>query len=118
MEGVARNVTPTRGAASVDGSRGSAPAIASVSKATSATVCASGPTESKSVDSGTAPYRLIRPYVGLRPVNPHSEDGMRIEPPVSDPSAHGVIPAVTAAAEPPPEPPGKREGPHGFRDGP
>ena len=37
---------------------------------------------------------------------------------MSDPSAHGVSPAVTAAAEPPPEPPGTRVGSHGFRDGP
>jgi hypothetical protein len=41
-----------------------------------------------------------------------------IEPPVSEPSAHGVMPAVTAAAEPPPEPPGTRDGSHGLRDGP
>ncbi len=37
---------------------------------------------------------------------------------MSDPSAHGAIPAVTAAAEPPPDPPGTRAGSHGFRDGP
>ena len=37
---------------------------------------------------------------------------------MSDPSAHGASPAETAAAEPPPEPPGTREGSHGFRDGP
>ena len=41
-----------------------------------------------------------------------------MEPPVSEPSAHGAIPAVTAAAEPPPEPPGTREGSQGLRDGP
>jgi hypothetical protein len=41
-----------------------------------------------------------------------------IEPPVSDPSAHGARPADTAAAEPPPDPPGTRVGSQGFRDGP
>ena len=41
-----------------------------------------------------------------------------IEPPVSEPSAHGASPAVTAAAEPPPEPPGTRDGSHGFFVGP
>ncbi len=41
-----------------------------------------------------------------------------IEPPVSEPRAHGASPAVTAAAEPPPDPPGTRVGSHGFREGP
>ena len=37
---------------------------------------------------------------------------------VSEPSAHGASPELTAAAEPPPEPPGTREGSHGLCDGP
>jgi hypothetical protein len=41
-----------------------------------------------------------------------------IDPPVSEPSAHGARPAATAAAEPPPEPPGTRVGSHGFFVGP
>ena len=41
-----------------------------------------------------------------------------IEPPVSEPSAHGARPAETAAAEPPPEPPGTRVGSHGLCVGP
>ena len=41
-----------------------------------------------------------------------------IEPPVSEPSAHGARPAETAAAEPPPEPPGTREGSQGLQEGP
>jgi hypothetical protein len=41
-----------------------------------------------------------------------------IEPPVSEPSAQGANPADTAAAEPPPEPPGTRSRSHGFRVGP
>ncbi len=49
---------------------------------------------------------------------PHSADGCLIEPPVSEPSAHGASPADTAAAEPPPEPPGTRAGSHGLCVGP
>src|SRR5712691_5015884 len=64
------------------------------------------------------PYRETVPYVGRRPTFPHRADGCLIEPPVSEPSAHGVRPALTAAAEPPPDPPGTRAGSHGLRDGP
>ena len=56
--------------------------------------------------------------MGRRPTFPHSADGCLIEPPVSEPSAHGASPADTAAAEPPPEPPGTRAGSHGFFVGP
>src|SRR3990172_4452159 len=41
-----------------------------------------------------------------------------MEPPVSLPSASGTMPAATAAAEPPDEPPGERDGSHGLRVGP
>src|SRR5918992_4237949 len=64
------------------------------------------------------PYRETVPYVGRRPTIPHSAAGCLIEPPVSEPSAHGAMPAATAAAEPPPDPPGTRSGSHGFRVGP
>src|SRR5712691_3116253 len=64
------------------------------------------------------PYRETVPYVGRRPTIPHSAAGCLIEPPVSEPSAHGASPAETAAAEPPPEPPGTRVGSHGLRLGP
>ena len=37
---------------------------------------------------------------------------------MSEPSPHGARPAETAAAVPPPEPPGTRSGSHGFRVGP
>src|SRR5215471_4394620 len=49
---------------------------------------------------------------------PHSAAGWRIDPPVSEPSASGVIPAATATAEPPLEPPGMRSRAQGFRAGP
>ena len=37
---------------------------------------------------------------------------------MSEPRPHGARPAETAAEVPPPEPPGTRDGSHGFRDGP
>ena len=49
---------------------------------------------------------------------PQSAAGCLIEPPVSEPSAHGASPPATAAAEPPEEPPGTRVGSHGLRVGP
>src|SRR5215212_3226836 len=60
----------------------------------------------------------MAPYVGLRPTMPHSAAGWRIEPPVSVPIAHGAVPAATAAADPPLEPPGTRRGSQGFLTGP
>src|SRR2546422_167041 len=41
-----------------------------------------------------------------------------MEPPVSVPRASGIMPAATAAAEPPLLPPGTRSGSHGLRVGP
>src|SRR5579875_2035334 len=49
---------------------------------------------------------------------PQSAAGWRIEPPVSVPIAQGALPAATAAALPPDEPPGTRARSHGFRTGP
>src|SRR5687768_17119650 len=49
---------------------------------------------------------------------PQNAAGWRTEPPVSDPRAIGTIPAATAAAEPPDDPPGTRSGASGFRVGP
>src|SRR5688500_4996619 len=64
------------------------------------------------------PERDTVPYVGLSPTTPQRAAGCLIEPPVSEPSAHGARPAATAAAEPPDEPPGTRSGSQGFRVGP
>jgi hypothetical protein len=54
----------------------------------------------------------------LSPTTPQNAAGWRIEPPVSVPSDHGAMPAATAAAEPPEEPPGTRVGSQGLRVGP
>ena len=54
------------------------------------------------------------PYVGFRPVIPVKAAGCLMDPPVSVPSAIGAIPAATAAAEPPEEPPGVLSKSHGL----
>jgi Tn3 transposase DDE domain len=46
------------------------------------------------------PWRLTRPQVGLRPVNPQADDGMRIDPPVSEPSEPKHSPAAVATPDP------------------
>ena len=57
----------------------------------------------------------VRPRVGFMPNTPQHEAGTRIEPPPSVACAAGTMPAATAAAEPPDEPPAPRSGCHGFR---
>ncbi len=52
------------------------------------------------------------------PESPQQADGMRMEPPPSEPVASGTMPAASAAAAPPEEPPGPRLVSKGFRDGP
>src|SRR5690348_3653844 len=49
---------------------------------------------------------------------PQSAAGWRIDPPVSEPSASGVMPAATATADPPLVPPGILVGSQGFIVGP
>ena len=52
------------------------------------------------------------------PKSPQHEAGVRIEPPPSLAWAAGTIPAATAAAAPPEEPPGVRERSQGLRQTP
>ena len=54
----------------------------------------------------------------LSPTRPQQAAGMRIEPPPSEPWAIGTIPAATAAAAPPEDPPGVRPVSQGLRVGP
>jgi hypothetical protein len=61
---------------------------------------------------------LIRPRLGLMPNSPLMLAGMRMEPPPSLPCANGTIPAATATAAPPLDPPASRDGSHGQRAGP
>jgi len=87
------------------GSLGSGPAIRLNSKAQSSALRANGPTVSSDCDSGIAPARLMRPTVVLRPVTPQKCAGIRIEPPVSEPSAAKVNRAATAEPDPDDDPP-------------
>src|SRR6185312_7107169 len=59
-----------------------------------------------------------RPRPALSPTSPQHAAGMRMEPPPSLAPAHGTIPAATADAAPPDEPPGVRCRSHGLRAGP
>ena len=65
-----------------------------------------GPIWSNDDAKATSPYLETSPYVGFKPTTPQSEAGCRIDPPVSEPSAHGTISDATAAALPPLDPPG------------
>ena len=58
---------------------------------------------------------VTRPLVGLSPTRPVQDAGTRIDPPPSAAWAMGAIPAATATAEPPEEPPGERVVSHGLR---
>src|SRR4030088_1561965 len=64
---------------------------------------------------GVGPPTGTRPSDALKPDRPQRADGMRIEPPPSDPVARGTIPAAMAAALPPDEPPGDLVRSQGFR---
>ena len=83
----------------------------------SATVRVSIPSmpSSESPSSGAAE---IRPRAGFSPTSPQQAAGILIEPPPSLPCATGTMPAATAAAAPPDEPPGVRSRSHGLRVGP
>ena len=56
-----------------------------------------------------------RPYGALNPTTPQKDDGIRMEPPMSEPLARYAVPAASAAPEPPEEPPGVKSGFHGLR---
>ena len=83
----------------------------------SATVRVSTPSM-PSEESPSSGAGEIRPRAGFSPTSPQQAAGMRIEPPPSLPWATGTMPAATAAAAPPEEPPGVRCRSHGLRVGP
>ena len=94
-------------------SRSSGPDTTSRWRAASATVVTIAP--NTDVFDSCAPGCGIRPYDGLNPGRPQNAPGMRVEPPPSEAVANGTMPAATAAAEPPLDPPGVRDGFHGLR---
>ena len=57
----------------------------------------------------------MRPNEGLCPTRPQKPPGVRVDPPPSLAVANGTIPAATALADPPLDPPGVRVGSHGLR---
>ncbi len=63
---------------------------------------------------GSAPPTGIRPVDGLKPCRPHTDAGMRIDPPPSEAVARGTNPAATAAALPPDDPPAENSLFHGL----
>src|SRR5881396_1005351 len=108
----------TGGTSTVVESQSSRPLMIPYRSALSRTVFVTGPTWSRLEAKATIPYRETVPYVGRSPTLPQSAAGCLIEPPVSEPSAHGASPAATAAAQPPPDPPGTRDVSHGLCVGP
>ena len=67
--------------------------------------------------TGTTPYLLMRPKVGLSPTTPLYDAGLSTEPPVWEPRAAGNTPAATPTAEPLLEPPGVCSAFQGLRVG-
>src|ERR1700728_946148 len=57
----------------------------------------------------------MAPVVPLRPTKPQQAAGIRVDPAPSLPSPIGPMPAATAAAAPPLDPPGVRSVFHGLR---
>ena len=82
----------------------------------SRTLAAIGPAGGQVAPTRAAsrPPTGTRPSDGFMPEIPHTDDGMRIEPPPSEPVHSGTRPAAMAAAEPPDEPPALRVRSHGL----
>src|SRR5437868_6939352 len=98
-------------------SRSSGPAMTDSINAASATVRVIGPA-CDSVSAALAGEYGTRPNEGFKPTIPQKLAGMRIEPAPSVPRESGPMPAATAAAEPPLDPPGVLVVSHGLRVGP
>src|SRR5205823_7421390 len=101
------------------GSPTSGPEVASRSAALSrtdhVTAC---PTDAPPQPSPASGPIGLRARVGLSPKRPQQEAGIRMDPPPSVACAMGTMPAATAAAEPPLEPPELCPGFQGLRVGP
>src|SRR5262249_14735010 len=82
--------------------------------AQSSAVRARGPILSSDGESTIEPFTLTRPCRGRNRVIPQCDEGHRIEPQVSEPSANAASPAETIAPEPDDEPQVQRFGSHGF----
>jgi hypothetical protein len=100
-----------------EASPGSGPASRSSSSAVSPTVRVSTPSTARKLSPASGAIEM-RPRWGLRPTSPQQAAGIRVDPPPSLAWATGTMPAATAVAEPPDEPPLVRCGSHGLRVGP
>src|SRR6201999_146564 len=78
------------------------------------TVRAIGPWTA-SGDQASSPSAGTSPGVGRRPTTLLNDEGLRIEPPGSEPSASGTRRAASPAPAPPLDPPAERSGAHGLR---
>ena len=86
---------------------------------TSAMVRAIGPLVDRSSQPGACvPPPGTRPREGFIPESPQQAEGIRMEPPPSEPVARGTIPEASAAAAPPDEPPALWSRFQGLRVGP
>jgi len=101
------------------GSPGIGPATASRMAAVSRTERVSTPSVASppSISPSPGPHEM-RPRDGLSPTSAHALAGIRIDPPPSLACAAATMPAATAAAEPPLEPPVERLVSQGLREGP
>ena len=106
------------GSGGPSGVEGPSPASTSSASAVSPTVRVSTPSTPKPSNAASSGPSGTRKRLGLRPTTPQQDAGMRIEPPASLPCAIGTMPAATAAALPPEEPPVISAGSHGLRAGP
>src|SRR5262249_40046286 len=101
------------------GSPGAGPAMASSRAALSRTLRVTAcPTNMLPQPSPTSGPEGVRARVGFKPKRPQFAAGTRIEPPPSPACAAGTMPAATAAAAPPLDPPALRPTSQGFRVGP
>ena len=90
---------------------GSGPTAMSRAVTTSAMRRAIGPLVDRSCQSEPcSPPDGTRPSDGFMPLRPQHDDGMRMDPPPSEPVARGTMPAAMAAAAPPTSPLGCRPG--------
>src|ERR1700733_350202 len=98
--------TPMRGTFNSAAFNSLRPVIAASAIATSSTSAANRPTVSSVQEKHLTPTGGNNRYDGLIAATPQNEAGRITEPPVCVPTASGIMPAATAAAEPDDDPPG------------
>ncbi len=86
------------GSASASGTRASGPAMTLSNSATSPTVRPIGPPTEVVSHWFSLGHSGTLPRLGRRPTTPQNDAGLRSDPPMSDPSASGTMPAARAHA--------------------